>query len=287
MSRGRSFVRAHAAAIYFGLVFLISWGGGFLLLSPAGLPLSAEEFTSLGPLAYLAIIAGPTVAGILMIAASDGRAGIRDLLARLLRWRVAPVWYGVALVPAVTMSMAALALWLVYPASRPAIITGGDASAILVSAIGPSLMVGFFEEIGWTGFAAPRLRARHSILVTGLGIGVVWGLWHFPLFWEVDSFHGALPFTILLARLFAWLPPFRVLLISIHERTGSLPVVMLMHAAVSYVSIVLAPSALQGVSLLVALAPSVLTMWLLVGLLGHSRSPTLTGAPIPRPLGAW
>ena len=283
MSRARAFLRAHAAPIYFGLVFLISWGGGFFVF-PAGLPLSSEEFANLGPLAYLAIIAGPSVSGILMIAASDGTAGIRELLARLLQWRVAPVWYGVALVPAVTLSVAALALWLVYPGLRPAIVTGGDASAMLVSAIGPSLMVGFLEEIGWTGFAAPRLRARHSILVTGLGIGVIWGAWHFPLFWEVDSFHGALPFTILLARLFAWLPPFRVLLIAAYERTRSLPVVMLMHAAVSYVSIVLAPSTLQGASLMVALALSVLTMWLLVGLLGHRSSPTLTGAPISRPL---
>jgi hypothetical protein len=62
----------------------------------------------------------------------------------------------------------------------------------------------------------------------------VWGAWHFPLFWEADSFSAPLPFAILRARLFAWLPPFRVVLIYLHERTRSLPLVMLMHAAVSF-----------------------------------------------------
>jgi membrane protease YdiL (CAAX protease family) len=111
-------------------------------------------------------------------------------------------------------------------------------------------VVGCFEEIGWTGFAAPHLRARHSILTTGLAVGVVWGAWHFPLFWEGDSFSATLPLAILVIRLFSWLPPFRVLLVWVHDRTRSLPVVMLMHAAVSFVSIALPPETLTGAHLL-------------------------------------
>jgi hypothetical protein len=38
--------------------------------------------------------------------------------------------------------------------------------------------VGFFEELGWTGFATPRLRLRHGFLATGLIVGVPWGAWH-------------------------------------------------------------------------------------------------------------
>jgi len=284
MARIRSLARLHAVPLYFGLVFLLSWGGGLLVLAPSRLPLSAEEFTSLGLVVYLAIIAGPSLSGITMIAVADGMSGIRDFLARLRRWRIAPMWYALALVPALATSAATLALAFLLPESRPTIVIAEDRSAVLIAAIVPSIMVGFFEEIGWTGFAVPRLRARHSILVTGLIVGAVWGAWHFPMFWEEDSLLAAFPFAILLARLFAWLPPFRVLLIWIHERTGSLPVVMLMHAAVAYAAIVFAPSSLTGASLLIAPLLSAATMWLLVGAVGSGGSGrTLPGSPAARP----
>lgn len=284
MRPGSSIHRPNAVLIYFGLVFLISWGGGFLILGPGSLPLNPEQFTSLGPLLYLTIIAGPTVSGILMIAIADGMPGIREFLGRLRRWRVTPRWYALALVPALSITGITLLLSLLSSELRPAIIAAENRSAILIGAIVPSLLVGSFEEIGWTGFAVPHLRARYSILTTGLLIGVVWGTWHFPLFWEADSFAATLPFTILLVRLFAWLPPFRVLLISIHERTRSLPVVMLMHAAVSYVAIAFAPQGLSGARLLLSPLVSAGTMWLLVAASGiaerrrfadHSLKPSI------------
>lgn len=259
-----SLVRPNAIPIYFGLVFLLSWGGGFLILDPGSLPLNAEQFTSLGPLLYLAIIAGPSVSGIVMIGLVDGMPGTREFLARLRRWRVAPRWYALALVPALSIAGMTLLLSLLSSGMSPAIIGAENRSALLIAAIGPSLMVGFFEEIGWTGFAVPHLRARHSMLTTGLVVGAVWGLWHFPLFWEADSFSATLPFTILLTRLFAWLPPFRVLLVSIHEHTRSLPVVMLMHSAVSFASIVFAQQGGTGAQLLISPLVAAATMWLLV-----------------------
>src|SRR5262245_42724602 len=181
-----------------------------------------------------------------MIGIADGIPGLREFLARLRRWRVAPRWYALALIPTLAIAGTTLLLSLFLTDLRPTIIGAENRNVVLIGAIGPSLLVGCFEEIGWTGFAVPHMRSRHSILATGLAVGVVWGAWHFPLFWEADSFHATLPFTILMTRLFAWLPPFRVLLIHIHERTRSLPVVMLMHAAVSYVSIAFGPRDLTG-----------------------------------------
>ena len=90
--------RKHSVLIYFGLVFLFSWGG-LLILAPGDFPPSAERFASLGPMVYLAIIAGPSVAGILMIVLTDGIPGIRELLARLGHWRVSPRAYALALLP--------------------------------------------------------------------------------------------------------------------------------------------------------------------------------------------
>ena len=253
-----------AVLLYFALVFVISWGGGFLILGPDGLALRAEEFERLGAQLYVAILAGPCVAGVLMTAIVDGRTGLRHLVARLGRWRVGWSWYALALLPAVAMAATTLLMPIVSADFRPAILDSDNKSGVLVSALGPALLVGAFEEIGWTGFTVPQLRARHSILTTGLAVGVVWGAWHLPLFWETDSFSTMLPLVILLTKLFSWLPPFRVLLVWIHERTQSLPVVMCMHAAVSFVSIALPPETLTGGPLLASLLVSAGTMWLVL-----------------------
>jgi membrane protease YdiL (CAAX protease family) len=257
-------IKRHAVLIYFTLVFVISWGGVFLILGPRGFPMRAEEFESLGGLLFAAILAGPCLAGLLVTGLVDGSPGLRDVLTRLRRWRAGWRWYALALLPALVMTAAALLLSIVSSDFRPAIIDSNEKASTVMRAVGPALLFGFFEEIGWTGFAGPHMRSRHSLLATGLAIGVVWGAWHFPLFWEGDSFSATLPFAILMTRLFSWLPPFRVLLVWVHDRTLSLPVVMFMHAVVSFVTLIFPPEALTGGRLLASLLVSAATMWLLV-----------------------
>jgi CAAX protease family protein len=82
-------------------------------------------------------------------------------------------------------------------------------------------------------------------------------------------------------RLFSWLPPFRVLLVWVHDRTQSLPVVMLMHAAVAFVSIVLSPETLAGARLLTSLFVSAATMWLLLAAVGAANRWRLSRRPTP------
>jgi membrane protease YdiL (CAAX protease family) len=228
---------------------------------------------------YLAILAGPCLAGVLLTGIVDGPPGLRELLARLRRWRTASRWYVVALLPALVITATALLLSLASSDFRPTILNSNDRAGIIISAIGPALLVGALEEIGWTGLAVPHLRTRHSILATGLTVGVVWGAWHFPLFWEGDSFSATIPLAVLLTRLFSWLPPFRVLLVWVHDRTQSLPVVMFMHALVSFVSITLSPKTLTGSRLLVSLLVSAATMWLLLAAVGAGSRWRLTRQP--------
>ncbi len=268
---------------YFAHVFVISWGGGFILLGPGGLPLNAAEFENLGVSLYLAILAGPCVAGVLVTGLVDGRPGVHELLGRLRRWRVGSRWYGFALLPAVAMAAMTLLLALVSAHFRPTILDSANPAGMLMRALGPALLVGALEEIGWTGFAVPHLRVRYSILATGLAVGMVWGAWHFPLFWGRDSFAATIPLAILLAQLFSWLPPFRVLLVWVHDRTQSLPVVMLMHAAVSFVAIVLAPETLSGIRLLTSLIVSAATMWFLLLVVGWANRGQLVRRPVVPP----
>ena len=273
-------IKRHAVLIYFVLVFVLSGGGILLVLGPGGFPLNAEQFASFGPLLYAAILAGPCVAGILLTGIVDGRPGLRDLLARLRRWRVGWTWYAAALLPALVMTAMAMLLPLMSSDFRPAILDSNSRSSILLRALGPALLVGSFEEIGWTGFSVPHLRSRHSILATGLITGVVWGAWHLPLFWQPGSFSGALPVVILLTMLFSWLPPFRVLLVWVHDRTQGLPVVMLMHAAVSFVTLTVRPEGLTGARLLTSLLVSPATMWLLLAAVGVANGWQLSRRPL-------
>jgi hypothetical protein len=68
--------------------------------------------------------------------------------------------------------------------------------------------------------------------------------------------------------LFSWLPPFRVLLVWLHDRTLSLPVVMVMHAAVSFVSLTVRPEGLTGMRYLASLLVPPATMWLVLVTVG-------------------
>jgi hypothetical protein len=79
--------------------------------------------------------------------------------------------------------------------------------------------------------------------------------------------------------LFSWLPPFRVLLVWVHDHTRSLPVVMLMHAAVSYVTLTVRPEGLTGTRLLASLLVAPATMWLLLAAGGVANRGRLPGQP--------
>ena len=234
----KSLITGRPALAYFVLAFAISWGA--VLIVAGGVPVREDQLELLG----VAMLLGPSVAGGVLISLVSGRSGFRDLRARLLKWRVNARWYAVALLTA-PLSMAAvlLALSLFSPDFFPAILNADDKLALLLTGIAAGLVVSVFEEIGWTGFAVPRLRDRYSVLVTGgIIVGFAWGAWHFILFWENDSFSSALPFALLLARLFSCLPFYRVLMVWVYERTESLFVVILMHASFVTSLVVIEPS---------------------------------------------
>jgi membrane protease YdiL (CAAX protease family) len=145
-----------------------------------------------------------------------------------------------------------------------AIFVEEDWTGLLMSGLLSGIMVGIFEELGWSGFAIPRLLKRYSVLSTGLLVGLLWGAWHFILFWEQDSFLAGLPLMILLGRLFAWLPPYRVLMVWIYKGSGSLLVTILSHVSLVFTVTALVPMSLGGMSLLVWLVTWGMVLWVLV-----------------------
>src|SRR5512138_2342934 len=110
MSAIEGAIKRYAVRIYFVLVFVLSGGGLLFVVGPRGFPLDATQFASFGPLLYAASLAGPCVAGVLLTVLVDGPAGLRNLVARLRRWRTGSKWYAVALLPALVMTAMALLL---------------------------------------------------------------------------------------------------------------------------------------------------------------------------------
>ena len=78
---------------YYLLTFAISWGGVLALIGPGGLPARPDQRMTIG----LVMLAGPSLAGLLMAGMLSGRAGLSEMLVRLRRWRVSWRWYAVAL----------------------------------------------------------------------------------------------------------------------------------------------------------------------------------------------
>jgi uncharacterized protein len=269
MSTIEAFIKRHPVPIYYALVFAISWGGMLMAVGPSGFFSTKAKPVVLAQFVYLAALAGPSVAGILMTGLLQGRAGLRKLLSRLLRWRVGVRWYLVALLAApLLMATILFVLSLTSPAFVPAIVTNDNRPGLVISGIVLGLVVCFFEELGWTGFATPELRERHGTLTTGITMGLLWGAWHYPLFSGSTSSSGALPPALYLAvLLFSFLVPYRVLMVWVYDRTKSLLVVMLMHAPLAAAQLILIPPAISGVRMVTFDLAFAAALWVVVAAL--------------------
>jgi hypothetical protein len=236
MSKIMTFIKKHSVLTYFALTFAISWCGVLLVIGgPGKILVTPEQAEILLPFAILVMLVGPSVAGILLTGLVHGRAGFRELLSQLFRWRVDVRWYAVALLTTPFLATALLlALSLLSSEFLPTIVTTEDKGSLLLIGLVSGLVVGIFEEIGWTGFAIPELRRRYSVFTTGLTVGLLWAAWHFLVyFWGSGTSTGAFSLAIFLPEfifLVGTLPVYRVLMVWVYDRTGSLLVAMLMHA---------------------------------------------------------
>ena len=279
----KAFVKSHPLLNYFVLAFVISWGGILIVASgPGGISVNSQPSEMLMPLMLLAMFAGPAVAGIVLTGLVYGREGFRDLLTRMTRWRVGARWYAVALLTVrLLVTTVLLALSLRSPEFRPGILTTSDKAAFLLSGIVAGLIVGIFEEIGWTGFAIPRLLARHGVLATGIIVGVLWGAWHFLVFfWGGATSSGTLPLALYLFVLrFSILPAYRVLMVWVYDRTESLLVAILMHASLVASQFIIVPLSLVGMATVTLDLVFTAVLWAVVGAVALVNHRHLTRQP--------
>jgi membrane protease YdiL (CAAX protease family) len=224
----------------------IAWSPWYLSEEGVGLlpyPVSASLWLALG------IFLGPTLAAFIMTGVTEGRAGLRRLLRRIVLWRVGLRWYlfafigvplvmtlGAILVPGGLASLQFLG---------PGYVLTYPVTFIVVLLIGGPLG----EEIGWRGFALPRMQPLHGPLVGSIILGLLWGLWHLPEFlvpaWADTSGGSDLLaivkfciFAIVSAIIFTWV---------FNNTKGSVLIAVLVHATIDapflpYQNVLLGPS---------------------------------------------
>jgi len=192
--------------IFFALAFAWSWA--CWLLAPGvkvDAPVAATVLSLVGGF-------GPSLAAVGMVAYGSGSAGLRRWLTRCLQWRVG--WRLVTLAfvfPVAFMGLAACAHVALGGSLPPSPATGhvglAAANFLLVFLVGGPLG----EEFGWRGYALPALQARWGWRVASVLLGVVWALWHLPLFYSSGTVQSDLPMglyalsAIASSVLFAWL----------------------------------------------------------------------------------
>lgn len=225
---------------FFAATYLLSWicfiTGGILLRDAS----VATGFARLsGPLFLLGAIM-PSLVALAQTAQVDGSPGMQALLRRILRWRVRARWYVFAIAYMAVIKLAVALVHRIITGVWPRF--GQEPWFLMVAAIIAWTWVQAGEEIGWRGYALPRLAARIGLARASLVLGVIWACWHLPFFFmpDVDKSGQSFPLYLLqvtaLSVAAAWL----------YWRTdGSLLLVMLMHAAVNDTKDIV-PSALPG-----------------------------------------
>lgn len=126
---------------------------------------------------------GPSLMAIAVTGIAHGGQEVKRLLSKFLVWRVNIVWYLVVLllIPLIQLSGV-----LIYEALNPGSVgalapeplTSWVLAVLLAIPLGP-----LAEELGWSGYLIPRMQGRFDALNSGLLVGLLWGLWHAPLFW--------------------------------------------------------------------------------------------------------
>lgn len=220
-------MKKRPALWFFVLAFIFTYGLSFLAAS-AWLP------SVLKTVFLIFYQFGPTVAALIVAHALGGWREIKQLLKKVLIWRVGIQWYLFVFLFPVAARLLAVGVNVLLGGEPPKFFSS---ATVGVSGINPMLIllfVGVFirpslvEEIGWRGFALPRMQERFGALGASLLLGLLWGLWHFhPLNYPAykDWMLWFLLMTVLASVIYTW----------VYNNTGgSVLLSALFHAATNF-----------------------------------------------------
>jgi membrane protease YdiL (CAAX protease family) len=259
----KNFIERHPVLSYFILVYLFTWGS-ILLIVPALNSSGETDPAARTAFVSLPLLIAPGLVGVTLTGLLEGKAGMRAMFSRLAHWRVGMGWYAVALglMPILILAILFGLALLISPAFTPVLSLLGLAG----------IAAGYLEEIGWTGFATPRLLSRWSPLKVGLIMGLLWGLWHgladylirvqtLGTFWPITFSLFVLPLT-------AW----RILMVWVYDKTHSGPLAQLMHFSYTGSLGLFVPlAAISPIQDALIYAVLMVVLWLIVAFLAVAR----------------
>jgi hypothetical protein len=201
------------AYVFLGLTLILSW---FVFWGPLALfKIPTISFVSdvKGPSWAIALflVGGfvPSLLAIFLTWKKEGTAGLRQLGRRIVQVNIGWRWYLAAVLVVILATMGQLVIISLTGQAFDMTLFVAQLGSLL-----PLLIIGpLSEEIGWRGYALDRLQTKWNALVSSLIVGLVWGLWHGPLFAMVGtSYHElAIPFVgflvgmMAVSILFTWL----------------------------------------------------------------------------------
>lgn len=211
---------------FFLITFGITWGlGAFAIFLPTQFQALFGEMTGSHPL-YILAVAAPTIAATILTLAREGWPGLRALYGRLLRWRFGLRWYALVLVGIPALG------WLTARVAGPEPKFDLSTPALVFTLLFYLLITGpLGEELGWRGYALPRLLDRFNPFAASLILGAIWGVWHLPSFYLSSMVQSDLSLPIFL---------FAALCLSIlatwlfQHTGGSVLIVVLLHYTVNF-----------------------------------------------------
>ena len=211
---------------FLALTFVWSWA--CWALSPAVRP----QLPWLATLLMFAGSFGPSLAAIAVVSSTRPVGGLRAWLSHCLQWRIGWGWCAFALLLPLAVMLLAVGLHIALggdiatsPASGHLMMTAVNLPLVLLLG-GP-----LGEEFGWRGYALPALQDRLGWRTASLGLGLVWGAWHLPLFFIDGTAQAHIPPALFLLSVvamsvvFAWLA---------NRTAGSVVAALLFHTAINF-----------------------------------------------------
>jgi len=191
--------------LYFALAYAISWS--------IGIPLALQHLGIIRPIlplwTHYFVAYGPLFAALIVTGLGEGKAGFWRLWRRIFHWRIGALWWGMSLSP---LLLGLIVIGIVSLATGKPLEIASLGEVNFLPPLGVwalalwLLTFGLGEEIGWRGYALPRMQNGRSALAATLILAVLWALWHVPQFfylfepaiavgWFIGLSAGAIVFT--------------------------------------------------------------------------------------------
>jgi membrane protease YdiL (CAAX protease family) len=246
---------------FFSLTYLVSW---ILWFAAAAILRGAAPqslgFRAIGGSLYLLGVFAPAFVALALTARAHGREGTLALLGQTIKWSVGARWYVFAVVYMAAVKLGVAIVDRIATGAWPAF--GQTPLFIMAAVIVFSTPMQAGEEIGWRGYALPRLSEGLGLSTASIALGVIWASWHLPFFFISGTDKSGQSFPVYLLSVIA----LSVAMAWLYWRTnGSLLLTMLMHAAVNNTKDIV-PSAVSGATNAFSLSMSRVA-WLSVAIL--------------------